>query len=996
MLSLEDLKNSVVDFNEKSFRINGKPIFIYSGEIHYFRVPKELWEDRLIKVKRAFLNCISTYFAWNWHEQKEGCFNFSGWRDIDEFLRLCEKHGLYVIARPGPYICSEWDFGGLPNWLIGKNVIPRSLDREFMKYALRYYDQILPIIRKHLVTKGGNVILFQIENEYFWGNVPYLLSLYEAVRERGIDIPIVHNVDRFLRGTQIIDSIDIYPDPWDLDGPEKQAESLIEEQPDKPKMIMEFEGGWFSSFGGRLPTDRGDIPVEWTDMLLKTMIFKGFSLINFYMFHGGTNFGYWTGKNIASTYDYQAAIREWGELGDRYWVIRLIGALIESFSEIFTSCIIDKTLITCKDPDFQVSSITHEKGNFILVTNKKPERADVTIFIRDLGEKRIRLNGRSALILPLNVRLANGWVLEFSTCQVFYSYDLNGRTILIVYGDPGSRHEITLIHPFNGVRETVNFTIYEDDFFKLIGDSSSSLLLVALSRERAARTWFAEYLGKRIALISGLSLLRNYSSDGNSLRMDMDFKKGDGRLIRMILPWRPRAVKVDGKIVECTYDDEKWILSIILPDFELQGHVLSLEEDWKYVEEDLESVKSDSWIEIQRLNPPESLGIVENGHLWYFNKFKFEKKTGMSKIILFIPRVNDYVSVFLNGEFLGYAKHVARIEIDEKKLRDGDNEILLLVESTGHRNDGILPIANGLNEPVFIGEEEIIPLKNPCFKVLKEDSSLKPGVPAALDYSKLVNRPMEVLPPECFSEGWKELSLHEITGQRGIFLFKYVTRLPDTDKKICLVLPSGISGWGRIMIFVNRKHIGTIPIEEGGVGVDITHSVIKGEENEFIFLLENMPSAPIWSDPCIRLYDIVLDDGWKISQGLRGEREGWFKPEFNDSDWKTIGLGEALEGFRIIWLRKKFQYKPRGDMVSPLMLRLNFMCTKCKIYLNGELIGRYMKTGPQRDFYLPEPFLREENLLSIVVENYDDSFETPSVQVLPYYFAKKTELKISF
>ncbi|MEM2584294.1 MAG: beta galactosidase jelly roll domain-containing protein, partial [Thermoproteota archaeon] len=401
-------------------------------------------------------------------------------------------------------------------------------------------------------------------------------------------------------------------------------------------------------------------------------------------------------------------------------------------------------------------------------------------------------------------------------------------------------------------------------------------------------------------------------------------------------------------------------------------------------------------IKIERLRPPESLVIVEHGHLWYFNKFKFKKKTGRDKVILFIPRVNDYVSIFLNGKFLGYAKHVARIEVDEKNLEDGDNEILLLVESTGHRNDGILPIANGLNEPVFIGEEEIIPLKNPYFKVLKEDSFLKPGVPAALDYSKFVNRPMEVLPQECFSEGWNEpKDLDEIRNQRGMFLFKYVIRLPETDKKFCLVLPPGLSGWGRAMIFVNGEHAGTIPVDEGEAGIDVTRLVKQGEENEFIFLLENMPGAPVWSDPCIRLYDTVLDRDWKISQGLQGEREGWFKPGFNDSNWKPIGLGEAFDKGRIAWLRRRFFYKPRENTVSPLMLRLSSMGTKCKIYLNGELIGRYMKTGPQRDFYMPESFLREENLLAIAVENYDDSFETPSIRVLPYYFAKKTELKIS-
>ncbi|MEM2126420.1 MAG: beta-galactosidase, partial [Candidatus Methanosuratincola sp.] len=360
---------SIVDFDQNSLRINGKPVFIYSGEIHYFRVPRGLWEDRIVKMKRAFLNSATIYFAWNWHEREEGCFDFSGWRDVDEFLRLCEKHGLLTIARPGPYICSEWDFGGLPGWLIGRGIVPRSLDEGFMKHALRYYDHIIPEIRRHLATRGGSVILFQIENEYFWGNVPYLLRLYEAARERGVDVPIVHNVDRFLRGTQVIDSIDIYPDPWALDWPLNEAASIAAEQPGKPRMIMEFEGGWFTSFGGRLPTDRGDIPAEWTDMLLKTMVFEGFSLVSFYMFHGGTNFGYWTGKNIASTYDYQAAVREWGELGERYWVIRLMGGLLECFNEFFASSAVDRNMVECDTPGIRVSSRRRNGEAFILVSN---------------------------------------------------------------------------------------------------------------------------------------------------------------------------------------------------------------------------------------------------------------------------------------------------------------------------------------------------------------------------------------------------------------------------------------------------------------------------------------------------------------------------------------------------------------------------------------------------------------------------------------------------
>lgn len=984
---------SIVDYDEKSLKINGKPVFIYSGEIHYFRVPRELWEDRLVKMKRAFLNSATIYFAWNWHEKTEGCFDFSGWRDIDEFLRLCEKHGLYVIARPGPYICSEWDFGGLPAWLIGRSIVPRSLDQGFMRHALRYYDHVIPEIRRHLATRGGSVILFQIENEYFWGNVPYLLRLYEAARERGVDVPIVHNVDRFLRGTQVIDSIDIYPDPWALDWPLNEAASIAAEQPGKPRMIMEFEGGWFTSFGGRLPTDRGSIPAEWTDMLLKTMIFEGFSLVSFYMFHGGTNFGYWTGKNIASTYDYQAAVREWGELGERYWVVRLMGGLLDCFNEFFAESVVDETVAECRTPGVRVSSRTRNGESFILVSNLNTGDAEPEILLKKLGAMRIKVGGRRALVLPLNVKLPNGWTLEFSTCQVFYSYDLNGRTVLILYGEPGEQHEATLVHP-SGARETVGFEISKEDYVRIVGATPPRLLLVALSRERAARTWFAEHLGKRIAIISGFSLLREYACEGNSLRMSIELKKGDGRRVAIIVPWRPREVEVNRVRAAGSYDGEKWVYSFTLPEETFSEEAVSLNRDWRIMVENVEEFRRWKWVHTGRLTPPEALGMTGNGHVWYFNSFTL--KPGEDRIVLFIPRVNDYVTVFLNGRLVGHARSALRVEVDKSILRTGVNELLLLVESTGHRNDGLIPLANGLNQPVYTGREEEVTLRNPFFKVLSPDGLLKPGLPASVDYARLLNKPLEEIPKQLLEEGWSRLdSVEKLAGQRGLILLKYAAELPENPGRTCLVVPSGLPAWGRLIIIVNGEHVETVYGDEAGVGVDVTR-LVKPGVNEVIIILENFPDAGAWRDPCLRTYDAALEDGWRVSQGLAGEAEGWFKPGFDDSKWSTVSLREALNKRGVIWLRRRFTHSVDGETVSPLMLRLNGVGSKCKIFLNGELVGRYMDKGPQRDFYLPEPFLKGENLLALAVENYGEPVENPSVQLLPYYVARRMRVSIGF
>ncbi len=158
--------------DSKSFIIiKGKRKFIYSGELHYFRIPPSQWYDRLLKCKRAFLNSIGVYMAWNWHEQEEGKFCFKDDKDLGKWIDLMEDLDLYIIARPGPYICSEWDFGGFPNWLLPKDCEMRSLETNFMRYSKRWLKEVNKIIKPHLVTRGGNIFLYQVENEFAAGDL---------------------------------------------------------------------------------------------------------------------------------------------------------------------------------------------------------------------------------------------------------------------------------------------------------------------------------------------------------------------------------------------------------------------------------------------------------------------------------------------------------------------------------------------------------------------------------------------------------------------------------------------------------------------------------------------------------------------------------------------------------------------------------------------------------------------------------------------------------
>lgn len=171
-------------YDDRSFFLDDRRIWLCSGSVHYFRVPHELWRDRLLKAKRAGLNCVQTYVAWNFHELQEGQWDFEGDRDVRSFIVQAGELGLYVILRPGPYICAEWDFGGFPSWLAAKGGIAyRTANASYMHYFDKYLGQLLPRLADLQVTQGGNIVLIQNENEYPYTTTPDRLNYCQFISQ---------------------------------------------------------------------------------------------------------------------------------------------------------------------------------------------------------------------------------------------------------------------------------------------------------------------------------------------------------------------------------------------------------------------------------------------------------------------------------------------------------------------------------------------------------------------------------------------------------------------------------------------------------------------------------------------------------------------------------------------------------------------------------------------------------------------------------------------
>lgn len=281
-----------VVFKNKSIMIDGKPTYIFSGEIQSFRLPYDQWKDRLEKMKAMGLNSIGTYFAWNFHSQVPNQADFtSPQHDIGKFLDMAAALELYVIVRPGPYICNEWDLGGYPGWLMSEESGDwRTGHPDHLKWCKQWYKDVNTIIAPRQQTKGGPVILYQVENEHFWGEKEFLEGLAMQAMEDGIEVPLVSNCGGSVYETgtnHIVDGIDIYTpvyEQWRWRGWFDKLYRILPE--DMAMMILEYAGG-STCFWGELEPDEVKFPSEWLVSMTGMFMGKGANLTNFFVAAGG-------------------------------------------------------------------------------------------------------------------------------------------------------------------------------------------------------------------------------------------------------------------------------------------------------------------------------------------------------------------------------------------------------------------------------------------------------------------------------------------------------------------------------------------------------------------------------------------------------------------------------------------------------------------------------------------------------------------------------------
>jgi len=324
----EEPKNTFVLGND-NFLLNGKPFQIISGELHYSRIPRPYWRHRLQMAKAMGFNTIATYVMWNFHEKQKGVFDFeSEERNLNAFINLAKEEGLYVILRPGPYACAEWEFGGYPWWILQDTSIKiRTVNKKFLKLTENYFNALYKSIGHQQFTKGGPILMVQVENEYgsFGKDLNFMKANRDILRQVGFDVPLFSADGDWLFQNAAV--IGVLPGANGETNPTKLKAMVNKFNANAgPYFTPEWYPGWLDHWGEpKQKVDENKAAKE-----LDTLLMNNIS-VNIYMFHGGTNFGYWNGANYSkehpiqpdlTSYDYDAPLSESGVPTTKYYKLR--------------------------------------------------------------------------------------------------------------------------------------------------------------------------------------------------------------------------------------------------------------------------------------------------------------------------------------------------------------------------------------------------------------------------------------------------------------------------------------------------------------------------------------------------------------------------------------------------------------------------------------------------------------------------------------------------
>jgi Glycosyl hydrolases family 35/Beta-galactosidase, domain 2 len=889
----------IVRYDAQCFTLNDQDTFIQSGCFHYCRCPRELWSDRLMKLKRAGFNTVESYVFWNYHERTEGHLDLS---EFEDFVKQVHSMGFWMIVRPGPYVCAEWHAGGFPDWIIAQQFPLRSANPQSITTSQHWYSAVLPVIQRNMITTGGPIIIIQIENEYDYWLLPsaekakYVKALAQMVWNAGIEIPIITNWCKEARDNsdpvmgRIMDTADFYP-RWNIVGETLgPLGELRKAEPGCPLVVTELQGGWFSQIGGKLSVDQPGVNAAQLNMLAKTMIEHGVRSYSYYMGFGGTSFD-WAAKKLTTTYDYAAPIREPGGLWEKYYAARGICAATNRFQALLTRA---RALEGARSTNAQVTVTerVNGKSGMLFVRENANARQEYTMTFVDPNSPTHRLitvprqgqlvlGAREMKMLPVQVPLP-GIQLRYATADVLDFGAIIDRSYIVIYDEPGRVVEIALATEQQPQVEGDTSYQYWDPEYEsvIIGLElnapekllliNNQLMVIALPRDRALRTWMASFpstlipeieegmgpqapgttpetSNMQVPFITDCALLSDSGWEKKRRAWaDLNYTPGEHDLTTL-WPSEPDKCLVDGDSTDIRYDGH-WRtarLHITTPACPARPVVPESFEFW--VEKF--DPHSGNWI----ANPPRPLQQFDTlpyGYVKYRADFSAQADAQMA-IATFD---DDGKQVFVNGKYV-------------KEASTPGQQVQFPLSSYAHPGTNALEISYELFGSYNFGEA--------------------------------------------------------IATLKGL-------------KSVSAAGTSSINSWQ----------------------IQLRPPAMKGREVD---------------------------------------------PDFSVGGWQPASLGGAPPDAEFIpafcWVRGMFHLDELPDEWSVMWKAMIDADRDALLYLNGKFVGRYAAVGPQKEFYLPEPWLQfgasAGNILTVVLAYTDQPQHLRTLQMAPYeeFATRKTRVE---
>ncbi|GMK40661.1 beta-galactosidase [Paenibacillus sp. CCS19] len=660
-------------YDHKSFMMNGKRVFLNSAAIHYFRMPKEEWREVLVKAKLAGMNCVDTYFAWNVHEPNEGKWNFEGDADCGAFLDLCAELGLWVIARPGPFICAEWDFGGFPWWLGNKEGVKfREYNETYLKYVDLYFDRITEVIRSRQLSQGGTVILVQVENEYGYltddaSASAYMSHLRDGLLSRGIDMPLitcVGGVEGAIEGANF----------WS--GADHHYANVLKKQPDTPKIVTEFWSGWFEHWGAPAATQK-------TPALYEKRMFEaiqtGFTGISHYMFFGGTNFAGYGGRTVGSSdifmvtsYDYDAPLSEYGRTTPKYMTAKRFSLFVEAASSLLLGSEAFDTEGIAVPKGITVRGRKNEEQTLLFVGSDKEERETVYLTLENGRTLPVMVNPGEIVPVLIGMNVLDGILLTSNTA-IACNEMVDGVHTLIVYAKDGQRSLVELcadqeivhadeqpaLYMTSSDGKTITFDFYhfnEPQEVRLtVG--GQALRLIVLNTTAMDQTWRigeGQWVGGcfDVDIEAGGQLVAAVNTSASAVAWPSGFRPVQDGSEAAAATAANMADAVQLKTPELT----GWVSSP-LDLSTVQGVFCAVPQDFSSFSQPY-------------------------GYLVYSSLIESDSDR---QTTLILPKLQDTARVYVNGTEAGLIREVGSSSI-KLSLREGSNSLQILVQNMGRLN----------------------------------------------------------------------------------------------------------------------------------------------------------------------------------------------------------------------------------------------------------------------------------------------------------------------